>query len=222
MPLEAIAALAEAADKDIELHEKLDESARKIILYKRKFGLIPQFQLLESNKNLFMNHSKMALKYAYEALGKIGDSTLLPIKENIVFAGFAFVDEDREFRSASRFFTMMAQATENDCDFGYINTNIGSDEIDEMKLGIKNAEIILFTLFYRGLPKDELAEKMDRINEIMDELSHGKKRIILLCGNPFIIDYLNADLFVLTFSDSFSSLAASVVLLSGRENSLDY
>ena len=222
MPLEAIAELAEAADKDIELHEKLDESARKIILYKRKFGLIHQFQLLESNKNLFMNHSKMALKYAYEALGKIGDSTLLPIKENIVFAGFAFVDEDREFRSASRFFTMMAQATENDCDFGYINTNIGSDEIDEMKLGIKNAEIILFTLFYRGLPKDELAEKMDRINEIMDELSHGKKRIILLCGNPFIIDYLNADLFVLTFSDSFSSLAASVVLLSGRENSLDY
>src|SRR5690606_12522099 len=112
-PINVINKLISIVESEIEFHEKIDISSRKIILYKRKFGLIPLYQLLESSQNLFMNHSKMALKYAYDAIEKIGDTTLLPIGEKSIFAGFGFIESDREFRSASRFFTMLAQATEN-------------------------------------------------------------------------------------------------------------
>lgn len=219
---DAIDAIADFAGRNLEFHEKLDESTRKIYLYKRKFGLIPQYQLLESSQNLFINHSKMALKYAYDAISKIGDTSFLPIDEKINFAGFAFTETDRSFRSATRFFTMLAQATENNCDFGYINTEINLEELNEMAKGVEDSELIIFAIFYRGIHKSEIIEKMNTTNAVMDKLSGSKKRIIILFGNPYIIDYLKADLFVLTYSDSFSSLAASIVLLTGREDSLEY
>jgi hypothetical protein len=164
----------------------------------------------------------MALKYAYDAIEKIGDTTLLPIGEKSIFAGFGFIESDREFRSASRFFTMLAQATENDCDFGYINSEITESDLDELKSGTESADLYIFTIYLRGIDFSQREEKLSKINKIIDKLSGDKKRIIILFGNPYITDYLKSDLFVLTFSDSFSSLAASVVMLSGREDSLDY
>jgi len=217
----AINYVADIAEKNPEFHEILDISARKVLLYKRKFGLIPQYQILEEGKNLFINHSKMALKYAYEIIEKSGDTSLIPIAENVNFAGFAFVEIDREFRSASRFFTMLAQASENDCDFAYINTNIGDDELEEMRKGVIDADFVIFSLFYRGISIDERDDKMIAINDIMDKIAGDKKRIIILFGNPYIKNYLKSDLIVLAFSDSFSSLAASVVMLSGREDALN-
>jgi beta-glucosidase-like glycosyl hydrolase len=221
-PINVINKLISIVESEIEFHEKIDISSRKIILYKRKFGLIPLYQLLESSQNLFMNHSKMALKYAYDAIEKIGDTTLLPIGEKSIFAGFGFIESDREFRSASRFFTMLAQATENDCDFGYINSEITESDLDELKSGTESADLYIFTIYLRGIDFSQREEKLSKINKIIDKLSGDKKRIIILFGNPYITDYLKSDLFVLTFSDSFSSLAASVVMLSGREDSLDY
>lgn len=221
-PLQAIDYLTVMAEKNSQFHEKLDIAARKIILFKRKYGLIPQYQLLEEGKNLFINHSKMALKYAYDILEKSGDATLLPIAENINFAGFAFIEKPKEFRAGTRFFTMLAQATENDCDFAFINTDITESDVKEMRKGVKDADIVIFTLFYRALPAAENAEKILMINNIMDYIAGDKKRIIILFGNPEIKNYLKSDLYVLAYSDSFSSLAASVVLLTGREDSLNY
>jgi beta-N-acetylhexosaminidase len=218
----AIAEIAKFAENNIDFHEKLDIAVRKIVFYKRKFGLIPQYQILEEGKNLYMNHSKMALKYAYEIIQKTGETSLIPIPENTVFAGFAFVEKDKEFRAASRHFTMLAQATENDCDFAYINTGISDDEIEQMCQGVKDASIVIFTIFYRGISIDERDEKIQAINHIIDKIAYNKKKILLLFGNPYIKDYLKSDLFVLTFSDAFSSLAASVVLLTGREEALDF
>ncbi len=222
IPELAIAEIAKYAEKSSSFHEILDIAVRKIIFYKRKFGLIPQYQILEEGKNLYINHAKMALKYAYEVIEKSGDTSLLPIPENSVFAGFAFVEKDKEFKSASRFFTMLAQATENDCDFAYINTKISEDEIEEMRKGVEDANFVIFTLFYRGISIDERDETMQSINNIVNKIAGNKKKILILFGNPLIKKYLNSDLFVLTFSDAFSSLAASVVLLTGREEALDF
>ncbi len=221
-PESSILAIAESAEKDNDFHEKIDIAARRIILYKRKFGLIPQYQLLEEGKNLFMNHSKMALKYAYDIIEKHGDTTLYPIAENINFAGFGIVNNDKSFRAASRFFTMLAQATENDCDFAYINTQINADELKEMQKGIKDADLIIFTLFYKGIDIEHRASEIESVNKIVEELGKDKKKILILFGNPYIKDYLNSDLIVLTYSDSFSSLAASVVLMTGREEAMNY
>ncbi|MBX3044432.1 MAG: hypothetical protein KIT33_13015 [Candidatus Kapabacteria bacterium] len=221
-PESVIKFITKLAEDDVEFHEKVDIAARRIILYKRKFGLIPQYQLLEEGKNLYINHAKMALNYSYEILEKSGVNELIPIPENISFAGFAFVKNDKAFRTASRFFTMLAQATENDCDFAYINTEIGDDEIKEMQKGIKDTGIIIFALFYRGLSAEERDFEMAELNRVMDKIATGKKRIVILFGNPYIKNYLNYDLIVLAYSDSFSSLAASVVMLTGREESLKF
>jgi beta-glucosidase-like glycosyl hydrolase len=221
-PQEVIEYLNKCAKSDHLFHEKIDISARKIVFYKRKFGLIPQYQLLESSKNLFINHAKMALQYAYDAIEKKGDESLIPLSEKVNFAGFAFVEKDREFRSASRLFTMMAQATENDCDFAYINTDIDDDEIDEFVNGVSEAELIIFTVFYRSITDNLTDLTIGKINGIMNKIAKNKKRIIINYGNPSYTDYFTGDLFVNTFSDSFSSLAASVVMLTGREEAMKY
>lgn len=217
-----IKAIAEKAEKDSNFHEKLDIAARKVIFYKRKFGLIPQFQILEEGKNLYINHSKMALIYAYDILEKEGDLSLLPISEKSVFAGFGFIDNDKDFRASSRFFTMFAQATENDCDFAYINTDISNNEIEEMRQGVKDADTVIFALYFRGISIEIRDQKMQKVNEIMDKISANKKRILIIFGNPYLKDYLKSDLYVLSYSPSFSSLAATVVLLTGREEALKY
>ncbi len=221
-PIEVIDNITDFASKNHFFHEKIDEAARRIILYKRKFGLIPQYQLLEQSKNLFINHSKMALQYAYDVIEINGDTSIIPIKENINFAGFAFVEKDKEFRAASRFFTMFAQATENDCDFAYLNLEIDDEQIEEFTEGTKDAEIVFFTIFYRAISKTELQNIFERINYIINKIAKNKKRIIINYANPSYNNYLKADLLINTFSDSFSSLAATVVKLTGREDAMKY
>ncbi|GAB1370681.1 glycoside hydrolase family 3 protein [Candidatus Kapaibacterium sp.] len=214
--------LTDLAAKNPTFHEKIDIATRRIVITKKKFGLIPAYQLLEPSKNLFINHSKMALKYAWDAIDLKGDKTVIPIDDKINFAGFAFIEKDKDFRSASRMFTMLAQATENDCDFAYINSEIDDEQLSEYKKGIQEANIVIFTINLRSIPIKEFNEKIQSLNTLMKDISTGKKRIIINYGNPSYSDYFDADLHINTFSDSFSSLAASIVMLTGREEAMNY
>jgi len=117
---------------------------------------------------------------------------------------------------------MLAQATENDCDFAYINSEIDDEQLSEYKKGIQEANIVIFTINLRSIPIKEFNEKIQSLNTLMKDISTGKKRIIINYGNPSYSDYFDADLHINTFSDSFSSLAASIVMLTGREEAMNY
>jgi hypothetical protein len=68
-----------------------------------------------------------------------GVENFLPISEEEDFAAFSILQRAEDLQAASRFFTMLAGASENDCDFAYLDENISEDEIEAMLENIENA-----------------------------------------------------------------------------------
>jgi beta-glucosidase-like glycosyl hydrolase len=221
-PVEAIKYLTEIAENDIELSIHLKKSAEKIYNLKRWCGLIPQFLLLTEKKQIFIEHMKMALRFAYQALEFDGDLKLIPIPDKISFAGFAFLQRDNDLQNASRFFTMLSQATENDCDYAFVDDSITIEQINDYKEGIKDSDLLIFGLFYRAVAYHGSITISENILNAINEIAGNKRKIIILFGNPYIKKELKSDLFISTFSDSFASLAATVVALTGRKEALNY
>ncbi len=220
--IEGIEYLIELLENDMELRQQLINSYQKVYNLKRWCGLIPQFALQTSQSKIFLDHQKLALKVALDAIDVRGNYNLIPIDEKINFAGFAYIQRDADLQSASRFFTMLSQATENDCDFAFINDKISNDEIDGYLEGTKDAEIIIFTVFIKSIAYSGTVQPNAEISEILTKIKSNRKAILILFGNPYIDDLVESELLIKTFSDSFASLAAAVVKLTGRESAVDY
>ncbi len=212
-PIEQIERIAKAAENDQDFNDLINSHYQKIIKVKRWVGLIPHFAKEKQSERTFLSNQKTALKIAYQAVKTSGLKELVPLDENIIFAGFAIIEKDRDIRAASRFYTMLAQAAENDCDFGYINTDITDEEINELRTNINDAELVIFSIFN----KIYNTTKVNQINSIISKLARGKKTIAIIFGNPNYMHTLNSDFKIATFSDTFPSLAASILILSGRE-----
>lgn len=208
--------------KNNDLRLQLEQSAEKLYNLKRKCGLIPQFANLTPNTQIFNEHLKIALKIAYQAIEIEGDKGLLPVKENVNFASFAILQKDTDLQSANRFFTMLAQALENDCDFGFIDRDITDEDINGFVEGTKDAELIIFPIFIKSHSYHGSVGINENLKNAIKKLSQNKKSIIILFGSPYIKKELEYDLLISTFSDSFASLAASVIYISGRVENLNY
>jgi beta-glucosidase-like glycosyl hydrolase len=221
-PIKTINYVTLNADSDSGLLEQLKKSAEKIYNLKRWCGLIPQFQLISEKKQIFIEHMKMALRFGYEALEFDGDLSLIPIPEKISFAGFAFLQRDNDLQNASRFFTMLSQATENDCDYAFIDDSITIKQVIDYKDGVSDADLLIFGLFYHTVAYHGSITISENILNAINEIAGNKRRIIILFGNPYIKNELKSNLFISTFSDSFASLAATVVALTGRYEALNF
>lgn len=219
-PMEALEALMNETEND-EFFKLLRQSYELIIRAKRKAGLIPQFAKLENDNKLFISHQKLALNIAFKALKMIGNTDLLPLNEKINFAGFAYLQKSEDMRAASRFFTMLAQATENDCDFAFIDSSISEDNIREFKEGILESEIVIFPVFIRSRSYNGNIENGEKLNEIIQKIAENKKIIVIVFGSPYVSENIEADLIINAFSDSFASLAAAIVKLNGRDEALN-
>jgi methylglyoxal synthase len=57
----------------------------------------------------------------------------------------------------------------------------------------------------------------DKINSIIKFLSEGRKYIVIFFGDPYLAENIDSEVKVLTYSDSFASLASVVMKLAGRE-----
>ncbi|MEI6091196.1 MAG: glycoside hydrolase family 3 N-terminal domain-containing protein [bacterium] len=212
-PVEQIRKIIELAISNEEFQNLIHSDYQKIIRAKRWAGLIPHFAKEKQVEQTFLANQKSALKIAYQALKTDGNKALVPLDDNIQFAGFAIIEKDKDIRSASRYFTMLAQASENDCDFGYINADITDDEIDELRTNISDSELIIFSIFNKVFSQS----KADKINEIIQKMAHGKKTISITFGNPNYYTFVHSDFKIAAFSDTFPSLAAAILVLSGRE-----
>ena len=215
-PIKTIESLNEKSKSEPVFRKKLENAANKIIAAKRwcgLTGLLPQANPYK--QSTFFEHEKLALRVAHSAIKTTGNEMLMPIPEDVQIAGFAYMQSE-DLDKGTTFFQMVAQAVENDADFGFIDENITPEQIEALKEKIKGAEIVIFAFFLkRGIPaeKDNIFKNL---NEAVQDLS-GRRRIIsIFFGNPYFDKYIKSDLTIKTYSDAISSIAATVVKLSGR------
>ncbi len=164
----------------------------------------------------FQNNEKLALEIAYSGIKLTGDSNLIPIKEKIQIAGFAVI-QDENIDNATQFFRLTAQAIENDCDFAFIDLNITNEDITKLRVRIIDAKLLIFAFFFKAKAYLGNAGISDKITDIIKKLSAERPTIAILFGSPYIADKIPANLYIHTFSDSLSSIAAAVLYICGRK-----
>ncbi|MGA2297065.1 MAG: glycoside hydrolase family 3 protein [FCB group bacterium] len=230
-PLEAIDTLEELALKDETFFLKLLSSVNKIIDSKKWCGLLDkdfdikkyfstgnkiQSTFKKGDKVPFDVHDKLALKAAFNGLEIHGNSSMLPIPKGKIIGGFAFLQTD-DIEMPTLFFKFLAQAIDNDCDFGFIDETITDDEIKSFSDSIKNVDILLLAFFYRARAYKGSAGIPERLKDIANKLSIGKNVIVILFGNPYLENDIKADTYILPYTDTIPGVAASILVLSGRE-----
>lgn len=221
-PKNTIEYLQEKVNSNLELRNQLIKSVERLIKLKRKVGLIPQYAKNTNDNQIFNNHLNLALNVAYSAIKIEGYKELLPLNEKLQIASFAILQTDRDMQSANRFFTMLAQAIDNDCDFAFIDNNITDDNINGFIENISDTELVIFPIFLKSVSYLGSISINENIKNAISKISIGRKSIIILFGNPYIKNELTADLIITTYSDSFASLAASIIYLTGRDEILKF
>ena len=139
----------------------------------------------------------------------------MPILDHKQVAAFAVIDE-ADTETATTWFHYLAQATELNIDFGFIDGTIEERDLKGLMEGVVDADVVIFAFFGKAVSIPDRIPGFDKVPAVMDALSHGKKRVIIAAGSPYGIDALEADLKLFTYSDTVPSLAASVLRLIGR------
>lgn len=206
----AIDALVEATERGEISEDRLEASERRWAVVRDRYLQPRSTEPIDQS-----THAMIALKSADGAIRLKGDVDLLPILDKRQVAAFAVVNEvDTE--SATTWFHYLAQATELNIDFGFIDGTIEERDLQGLMEGVVDAELVIFAFFGKAVSQNTHIPGFDRVPAIMDALSHGKKRAIVACGSPYGIETLNADMYLYTYSDTVPSLAASVLRLIGR------
>lgn len=160
-------------------------------------------------------HAQMALKAADAAIRIVGDTSLLPLSHDQPYAAFAIIDE-ADADAATTWCHYLAQATEGNSDFAFIDDSISDTDLSSMCDGTADAAVVLFALFGRATAYRGSLGRQSRTAEIMQRLSQGKPSIVIACGSPYGIEGLPASLTMHAYSETTPSLAATVLRLIGR------
>ncbi|MCL2039235.1 MAG: hypothetical protein FWG85_02265 [Bacteroidetes bacterium] len=222
-PMLAIEQIANTLN-DNNYNNQIDESLERIYNEKRWCNLMPIYKTIEPNPKLFTDHLQLALKAAIQATeiypkdANLLHKDLIPVDNAKCFSAFSITQTTKDIQSASRFFTMLAQATEGDCSFGYLDEKMTDEELNTManEQDVLDSEFFLFHLYFKGQGYSKLATP-DKINKIISTLSNGKKKIVLFFGDPYIADEISGDIKILAYSDSFASLASGIMLITDRK-----
>lgn len=215
-PLKALSVLTKIVESDYNNRVRIEQSVNRLYNAKRWCKLIPQYAKYNDKSKAFVEHQKTALKAALQAVEIHGsDKNLIPIPEKDNFAVFSILQKAEDVRSATRFYTMLSGAVENDCDFSYIDETIKDEELIALQEQIKDAKFIIFNFFFRGRGYSDLGNP-EKLNNIIKKLALGRDYITIFFGDPYLADYIDSKLKIITFSDSFPSLAAAVMKVAGR------
>lgn len=218
-PFEAIDNILEKAESNYEFREHLEKSAELLIRKKKKVGLIPYVHETSHENLSNMEHEKIALSVAAAAVEIDAKEIMIPLDTEKQFAGFAFLQREDDFQNASIFFKLLGQALENDCDFGFLNEEISDKDLEQLKLGIEDAKFLIFVFFSKSVAYSGSIDIPSRCNDILNYLADGRKVISVFFGNPYIASSIDYDLAIKTYSDSLASIAASIMIMTGRSQS---
>ena len=149
----------------------------------------------------------------------MGKNPLLPLDDNFKVCSLAFLQSD-DLDKPTFFFRSLTQATENDCELGYIDESIKEEDIQQLHETTSHSDIFIFPLFYKSMAYNGSIGNSVKIKEIIDKFSGDKNKIIILFGNPYITDKWELDantLIIKAFSDSLPSIAAVIMKIDDRE-----
>ncbi len=160
-------------------------------------------------------HAMIALKSADLAISTSGNTELLPITNFSHLAVFAAIDQ-AEADAATTWFSQLAQATEMNIDFGFIDAQATNADVEELCAGVSEADCIVVAFFGKASAFRGSLNSVERMPEIVTKLASGRPTIVVSCGSPYGMEDIPADLRVMAYSDTLPSLAASVMRLIGR------
>ncbi|GAB5465987.1 MAG: hypothetical protein Kapaf2KO_14230 [Candidatus Kapaibacteriales bacterium] len=209
--MEAIMYLADVAKSDIEFSKVLETNRIKF----EKLSIIEADKNSKSEVNNL--HEKVALQSAFKALIINDKNTNLPLDTNKKIASFAFLQHEKDLENASTFFHLLQQAFEKDVDFGFLDQNIETNDLIELKQGIHDAEILVFAFFFKAMDSSGTVGDYSLFRPIVERLAEGREYICISLGSPYIFEGEHVGTTILTYSDSLSSQAASIMSLLGRD-----
>lgn len=208
--------LVERAEADAEFRKAVESLSKRMIYEKRLCGLLPRFARQEKSEKASVSNMNFALKTAVTACDIKDKKNILPLEEETPTAIFAFIENNSDMRSATRFYTMTAQASDNQCDFGFINTAIKDEELFDLSNSLPEEVFTVFLFFFRD---DTVSKEYGKIGKIINELTRDRNFLVNF-GHPDNSNFICPDNSIDTFSDSFPSLAAAVTILFGRQEAL--
>ncbi len=215
-PEQAIEILSKSAQDNKEVKEKLIDSVTRIISEKRWCKLIPEYHEPNLPQTLFTEHPNLALKIAYKSLEIDDRRRIIPLNNINLMSVFAVLQRAEDMDAASRFMKMLGEAVEFDCDFAYVDKNLSDEQIDEFAQQTSDADTIIFPIFFKSRAFSNSINIPENLKHFIEIISKGKNSIAILFGNPYIKDEIQTDVKILAFSDAYSSMAAVVMKLSGR------
>jgi beta-N-acetylhexosaminidase len=212
-PAEALDAVEKALISGELSMEEIQISAEKIINEKEWCGLLKGEKLEYTYTEELP--TKLGLIAARDAIEVIGNQGLIPLDQYNTIAGFALMC-DEDIHSAARFFQFLSQTCEQNSDFGFIDDNITEEELKALKAGTSEAEIVVFAIFSRVKAYNGCVGIPPKFHDVARYLSAGKKSVAVVIGHPYE-DNFPVDTLLYTYSDSLASIAASVLVLGGRQ-----
>lgn len=221
-PFEAIEELSKELTRNSGLKEHLESSYRKL---KKEMDFVGAFNppnIDDTFQEHFQEHERIALELARDSIELKVKNNVIPILSGTQYAGFAFLQKEDDFAPASMFFNFMQQALENDCDFAYINEDIEKEDLEQLRLGIEDADLVLFAVFHRSRSYLGDIGTSEKISAIMKKIAMGKPIVTVYFGNPYLSNEIVSDTSILTYSNSLASLAAATMVLSGRGGNKEY
>ena len=216
-PEYAIEVLINLAQNNESIKSKLLDSVTRIIAEKRWAKLIPEYHNPHLEQNLFTENPNLALKIAYKSLEVVDTHKLIPINNVNLMSVFAILQKAEDMDAASRFMKMLGEALEFDCDFAYLDRNITDEQINEYIEQTADADIVLFPIFFKSRAYNNSTIFPNNLKDFIDKSSQNKNSIAILFGNPYLKEEIHTDATILAYSDSYSSMAAVVMKLSGRD-----
>lgn len=209
--------LINASEKNDDYKQHLVDSVELIIKAKRWCGLLPQYQKLDLPNDLFVRHPYKALKFADLALKIEDNENMIPIREQPTVSVFALLQTNKDFDKATKFIKMLGDAVDFNMDFAYLNEEILQENIDEYKRLTEDSDLVIFPIFVRARTYGNKVALPTVFKYVMDELSDGKKVISILFGSPYYSEEIHSNAKILTYSDSYASMAAVVARLANRD-----
>ncbi|MGA1277256.1 MAG: glycoside hydrolase family 3 protein [Candidatus Kapaibacteriota bacterium] len=217
--IEALDGLIQYIEEHPEFRITLIEQVERIFAEKSWCGLetTPALQHPLSSQ-VMEEHAMHALDIAKKALRIHDPKNILPIPDAKPFAAFAVLGDESQstLDKAVALFRVMAQSLEQECDFGFINKEISSDEAKELSENIKDVDTVILGFLMKPQSYKGHIGIHPAMLEAIDILCKDKTVIALLLGSPYLHDCIKADAYVCAFSDALPSLAAAALTLSGR------
>ncbi|NLO18554.1 MAG: hypothetical protein GX121_01530 [Ignavibacteria bacterium] len=160
------------------------------------------------------NHK--ALKKILSEVKIYGDNQLIPIKEDLNLASFAFID-DYSFDKAAKFFTYLAEAIMNNCDFAFLDENMGEKNISSFCKATSKADLFVFIFLHKIKSNSLSNELITTFNQIIKPLSQNKPSVSLIFNNQIPADQIESNTILTFANDSLESIASSILFLSKED-----